>query len=191
MSNSCEVSNVDSNSINTRVVIYIIVGIILFVVGFYLYKFHYGLSNANGDWGTFGDYVGGILNPVIAAFAFYLIAKTYELQKKELEETRKLLVISTAAQNAQVKLAALSALHNLNVTRIGRLELEKRSLLERESQYMRPIDNPNEIMREALSVNYGKPKIYSQEKMDTINSEIKRLKNKNFEIEMKIETFDL
>jgi len=130
MSNPGEASNVDSNSINTRAVIYIILGIILFVVGFYLYKFHYGLSNVNGDWGTFGDYIGGILNPVIAAFAFYLIAKTYELQKRELEATRSLLGVSTKAQKDQIKLAALTALLNSNLTSISLLKSEKVEVLK-------------------------------------------------------------
>lgn len=131
MDGSKEVSNaVDSSGINTKTAIYIIIGIILLVVGFYLYKFHNGFSIENGDWGTFGDYVGGILNPVIAAFAFYLIAKSYELQKKELAETRKLLEVSTNAQKDQIKLAALTALLNSNLTRISMIESDKGSLLQ-------------------------------------------------------------
>lgn len=63
-----------------------------------------------------------ILNPIIAAFAFYLIAKTYELQQKELKEL-------TDAQKKQITLAALTALLNSNLTRIGVLESEKFSLL--------------------------------------------------------------
>ncbi|MDI1229542.1 MAG: hypothetical protein PSU93_00125 [Methylobacter sp.] len=89
-----------------------------------------------------------------------------------------------------MKLAALTVRHNMNLTRISVLELEKMSLFEREAKYERP-GNLNEIMRELESGVYGKPKAYSQEKMDTINSEIKRLKSKNIEIEEKIETFDL
>jgi large-conductance mechanosensitive channel len=82
MSNSNETIGADSNNINTKQVIKVIGFIVLGVVGFYFANFHNGFSTINGDWGTFGDYIGGILNPVIAAFAFYLIAKTYELQKK-------------------------------------------------------------------------------------------------------------
>lgn len=74
-----------SNDISTKKVITIIGFIVFVVVVFYFANFHNGLSKTNADWGAFGDYVGGILNPVIAAFAFYLIAKTYELQKRELK----------------------------------------------------------------------------------------------------------
>ncbi|MFA5920610.1 MAG: hypothetical protein WC856_04895 [Methylococcaceae bacterium] len=108
------------------------------IVGFYFFNFNsqilknedwwnvfQNLSKNTGNWGTFGDYVGGILNPVIAAFAFYLIRETYKLQKTELKETRKLLKVSTDAQNDQVKLAALTALLNSNLTRISLLKSEK------------------------------------------------------------------
>lgn len=198
MNDSNEITSVDSSSINTKRVMKVIGFIVFGVVGFYLVNFHYGLSIENGDWGTFGDYFGGILNPIVALFAFYLIAETYklqikayELQKTELEETRKLLERSTKAQDAQVKLAALTAQHNLNLARISVLESEKMSLFEREAKYKRPGGDLSEIMRELESEGYGKTRAYSQEEMDIINSEIKRLKGKNIEIEEKIETFNV
>lgn len=122
MGNSNEAIIIDSNHIKTKVVIAVLLIIGFFIVGFYFLHFHSGFSKDNGVWGTFGDYVGGILNPIIAAFAFYLIAKTYELQQKELKEL-------TDAQKKQITLAALTALLNSNLTRIGMLESEKFSLL--------------------------------------------------------------
>ena len=39
------------------------------VIGMYVWWFHYklglGLSPERSDWGTLGDYVGGLLNPFI------------------------------------------------------------------------------------------------------------------------------
>jgi len=133
--NSHETINVDSNSINTKRVVIVICLIVLGVVSFYFANFHNGFSIENGDWGTFGDYVGGILNPVIAAFAFYLIAKTYELQKRELEATRSLLEVSTDAQKNQIKLAALTALINSNFARISLLESERVKLKQEQVTY--------------------------------------------------------
>lgn len=130
MSNSNGINNASPNNINTKQVIKVIGFIVLVVVGFYFVNFHNGFSNINGDWGTFGDYIGGILNPVIAAFAFYLIAKTYELQKRELEATRSLLGVSTDAQKDQIKLAALTALLNSNLTRISLLKNENLKILK-------------------------------------------------------------
>lgn len=42
-------------------------------------------------WGQFGDYMGGLLNPLISALALVFFARSYSLQKKELSETRDLL----------------------------------------------------------------------------------------------------
>jgi len=130
MSKSNKTINVDSNNIKTKVVTTVLCLIVLVVIGFYIVNFHNGLSVENGVWGTFGDYFGGILNPVIAAFAFYLIAKTYELQKSELKATRDLLKISTDAQQTQIKLAALTSLLNSILMKIDILSSEKLSLLQ-------------------------------------------------------------
>lgn len=124
MKNSNETTDADSNNINTKQVINVICLIVLVVSVFYFANFHNGLSEKNEVWRTFGDYFGGIVNPVIAAFAFYLIAKTYELQKRELEATRSLLEVSTDAQKNQIKLAALTALLNSNLMRIDRINLD-------------------------------------------------------------------
>ena len=59
-------------------------------------------SNAN-DWGSFGDFVGGLLNPLIAFSAFYWLTVSVLIQKKELGETKKALVESSEAQKKQAK----------------------------------------------------------------------------------------
>jgi hypothetical protein len=40
-------------------------------------------------WGTFGDYMGGLLNPLISLFTLIVAMKVWGLQKTELLETRK------------------------------------------------------------------------------------------------------
>jgi len=117
--NSNKATVTDSN-INTNLVITIICFIGLVVFSFYFANFHNGLSETNADWGTFGDYVGGILNPVIAATVLYWIVETFKLQKMELKETRKLLEVSTNGQKEQIKLAALTAHLNSVLMRINR-----------------------------------------------------------------------
>ena len=185
MSNSNETNNADSNNINTKKVIKVIGFIVLGVVGFYFANFHNGLSEKNKVWGTFGDYFGGILNPVIAAFAFYLIAKTYELQKTELEATRSLLKESTDAQKNQIKLAALTALLNFNLMKIRELESEKLSLLE--SKLRNPeVPDKNDLIRKALSGEYN---TYIKSRSEYIKDEINELRKKNIEFEVQIEDF--
>ncbi len=129
----------DSNlsNIKTGWVLTILIGIVFLIVIFYAINFNFdmlknenwsgifkNLSKNTGNWGAFGDYAGGILNPVIAAFAFYLIAKTYELQKTELEATRELLKDSIDTQDKQLEIAALTALLNSNLTNISALKSE-------------------------------------------------------------------
>lgn len=177
MSNSNETSSVD-----LRWVLVILIGIGLVIVGFYFFNFNslilknegwwkifQNLSADTGNWGTFGDYVGGILNPVIAGFAFYLIAKTYELQKRELK-------LSTDALNDQVKLAALTALLNSNLTRISLLESEKVPWLE--------------LHERGLSQDFS-PELDAQidRTINRIEVEIEALKNKSTTFEEQIKVF--
>lgn len=57
------------------------------------------------SWGQFGDYVGGILNPIIAAFAFYWLTQSVKIQSVELTATRLALNESSRAQAEQAKTA--------------------------------------------------------------------------------------
>jgi len=165
-----------------------LVTLILVVLGLYFGNFHYGLSDKNDDWGTFGDYFGGILNPVLAAFVLYWIVETYKLQKTELQETKRLI-------NDQVKLAALTALLNSNLTRISLLKSERIELLNeipvnlrhqatdtRSNEDMEPIDVGVE---KSLSGEYF-PRV---QKLREINGEIKSLIDENNELEEQIKVF--
>ncbi len=172
--------------------------IMLIVFGFYFINFHNDFSDANTDWGTFGDYVGGILNPIIAAFAFYLIAKTYALQKTELEATRSLLEISTDAQKNQIKLAALTALLNSNLTRIGVLESEKASLLKDEVVPRLKINDnretdgtPEFINARQNTVNSYRDEnqVAKENRLNEIHFEINIISQKNKDFEKQIEAF--
>ncbi len=70
-----------------------------YVINFSNFSFcHLNFSTKNDDWGTFGDYIGGVLNPIIAFCALYWVVKTYNLQKGESKK--------------QVEIAALTALLN-------------------------------------------------------------------------------
>jgi len=193
-------SSNETSSADLRWVLAILIGIGLVIVGFYFFNFNshilknegwwkvfQNLSADTGNWGTFGDYVGGILNPVIAAFAFYLIAKTYELQKSESTKT--------------IKIAALTALLNSNLTKIGLLRTEKVELLgqipkEHQQDMLRDIENgksernqfDEEISTGLNMINYRE--YYNLiTRVPKIDWEIEILTNKNFELEEKITFF--
>lgn len=56
------------------------------VWGVYYYSFGGELSSEQGVWGTFGDYTGGILNPLLNFITIYLLIKSFSSQEKALEQ---------------------------------------------------------------------------------------------------------
>lgn len=70
-------------------------------------------------WGTFGDFFGGLMNPIVAFAAFYWLTQSVKLQKQELADTRRELKNAADAQQLlvengrqSVRLAALTAVTN-------------------------------------------------------------------------------
>lgn len=67
-------------------------GIILIVIayGFLLFEyfshFHSGYSSDKGDWGTFGDFLGGSLSPLIGIISIFL---TYNIIKSQTQESKQ------------------------------------------------------------------------------------------------------
>lgn len=41
-----------------------------------------------GAWGTFGDFMGGLLNPLVAFLALFWLTQSIQIQRRELRETR-------------------------------------------------------------------------------------------------------
>jgi hypothetical protein len=196
--------------INPIWVVLVVAIVLLVVIGFYYYNFNshilksgnwwnvfYNLSQENGDWGTFGDYVGGLLNPVIAVGALYLIAQTYKLQKKELAKTTELLEISTQSQDKQIKLAALPALLHSNLTRINLLISEKVEISQKihENTFSSASEVKDIIDAVEGSYEYGFLKeMYGGafnivRRLDIIEREVDKLRITNIDLERKINSF--
>lgn len=84
------------------------------VVGLYFFQFrNKPLSLLNEHWGTFGDFVGGVLNPIFSFLGLMALLFTIRLQsqelaltRKELELTRTELEKSAEAQKGTEKLLA-------------------------------------------------------------------------------------
>lgn len=62
--------------------------ILLLMLGFYVYRFGTTTSTSQGDWGTFGDFIGGTLNPIVSFLTLTVAVNVWRLQKRELEDTR-------------------------------------------------------------------------------------------------------
>lgn len=84
----------------------------------------------NGFFSTFevngqiGDFVGGVLNPVIALVALIWLRRGVKIQEDELREARKSLVIAAESQGKQVQISAVTAL--LQVELLEATEIESR-----------------------------------------------------------------
>lgn len=77
------------------------------VTGFYFWFFYEKLKRPFSvdpeQWGQFGDFIGGVLNPLMAFAAFYWLTQSVKVQKNELLETRIALEASAISQNIQAK----------------------------------------------------------------------------------------
>jgi len=70
----------------------------------YFDNFKGNLSSSNSDWGTFGDFIGGTLNPILSILSLIALLLTIVLQSKELESTRMELERSASAQESTEKI---------------------------------------------------------------------------------------
>jgi hypothetical protein len=69
--------------------LFLIVIVAMVVGAIYFSVFHEGLTEDHGRWGQFGDYVGGLLKPLVAVLALAMLIKATLLQKEELKATRE------------------------------------------------------------------------------------------------------
>ena len=89
-----------------------------YLVWFVLWKFCV-VDVSPGIGGTLGDYIGGLINPVVAFAAFYWLTKGVRMQKLELHETRQALSDQAASGRASVRIDALSSMINAHTSDIA------------------------------------------------------------------------
>ena len=64
------------------------------------------LSIDHSEWGQFGDFIGGIVNPSVGLVTIILLVLTLRSQEKELREQREQIAFQAAAQERQAYLQA-------------------------------------------------------------------------------------
>ncbi|WKE64341.1 hypothetical protein PVT67_11685 [Gallaecimonas kandeliae] len=81
----------DTNKVKPISRWYFIVPVVaaLLLLGAYLLKFHGALSPKHEDFGTFGDYLGGVLNPILSFVAIVLLVNQLRMQAEELQLARE------------------------------------------------------------------------------------------------------
>lgn len=102
-----------------------------------------GLSTDPGDWGSFGDFVGGLLNPVIAYMAFYWLTVSVSIQRTELSETKNALLESRDAQRAQAKSTEKAMRMQAVNMQLQAIDTQLRSLYEYRSFVLEHGSGPN------------------------------------------------
>lgn len=69
--------------------VWVAIGLFLIAIFVYFYNFHGVFSTEKSDWGTFGDFMGGTLNPLFAFLSLIAIIYTIRIQTQELEYSRE------------------------------------------------------------------------------------------------------
>lgn len=80
----------------------------IFLAAFLFYWMHFGanqLSQNPSDWGLFGDFIGGVTNPLLSLFALLSLLLTLNVQSKQLIVAREQL--DHQQQSAREQLAQL------------------------------------------------------------------------------------
>ncbi|HCH1528234.1 TPA: hypothetical protein NKQ35_000625 [Vibrio parahaemolyticus] len=104
---AAQLENQELKQLNRSVNLSLVFATVVFsiLVGAYTYWFWFingmPLSTDSSLWGTFGDFVGGILNPIIAFLAFYWLTRSVIIQKTELAATQKVLAETEKATKDQ------------------------------------------------------------------------------------------
>lgn len=73
-------------------------------VAFYLSHFPNGLSDKQSVWGQFGDFVGGLVNPIIGFFTIWLLAVSLRQNRKALNQAN----IALAQAKAELELTRIA-----------------------------------------------------------------------------------
>lgn len=127
--------------INKRIKAISALAIFLFilVLGFYFSKFNLRLSSVNGDWGTFGDFLGGTLNPIFSLMSLIALLYTIALQTDEMAQTREEL-----SRTADAQKKAEEALN-------GQLNAQRKQIFE--TTFFSLLDQHNKTLEKLISKN--------------------------------------
>ncbi|MEI6336190.1 MAG: putative phage abortive infection protein [Methylococcaceae bacterium] len=138
--------------------LWMIVIVFLFIAGIfgrYVTHFNGDLSTDQAKWGTFGDYIGGTLNPILSFISLIALLTTIVLQSKEFELTRDELKRNASAQEETKKI----------------LDKQSETLARQqfESTFFSMLDQHNKLL-ESLNVTYANNR--SETKLNYIMSSV-------------------
>lgn len=131
-----------------------IAGIMLVVVLIYFNQFGFDqLSNNQEVWGQFGDFIGGILNPVVAFAAFYYLWTSVRIQRKELAASTKALTENVTEQRELAKINKTAAHVQILTTRLNSIDSEITQLREAQIHNRPPIHSGRQLHAHSSTTN--------------------------------------
>jgi len=90
------------NLITSALYAFIFVGVAALIAAItYVSNFGRSLSNDRDDWGVFGDFLGGVLNPIVGIATIYLVLTNLIVQRKELKKSTEALALQNVAIEEQ------------------------------------------------------------------------------------------
>lgn len=99
-----------------------IVLLFLLTLGFYAHHFFQitdnKLSPVASDWGVFGDFIGGLFNPIVSMVMLLILFRSYLIQRTELRKTVEALSGAAEDQEKQTKMAAYQGQMDVFATQI-------------------------------------------------------------------------
>ncbi|MEZ5759189.1 MAG: hypothetical protein R3D86_13295 [Emcibacteraceae bacterium] len=105
------------------------------IIAAFLFKFYDAdFSGKPEDWEIFSGYLGGLTSPLIAFAVLIYVYNTFEVQRKELNETKRALEASRKEQEKQTKIQKIESLIRIKQhaaqlfgdhSKIANLEIEK------------------------------------------------------------------
>lgn len=120
----------------------------LIILGLYIAYFkNLSVTNDSATWGTFGDYLGGTLNPIISFLALIGLLYTIHQQAQEMKATREELEQAAEQQRKQVEQQRRQS----EIFNLQQFESTFFSLLEQHNKIIEKIMMPIEAKRDSIN----------------------------------------
>ncbi|MFM2625648.1 putative phage abortive infection protein [Vibrio owensii] len=135
----------------------------------------YELSKDVSNWGVFGDFIGGILNPLIALLAFYWLTMSVLIQKTELSETQQILNQTLNSQLEQSLTQKQKRFEDSFYALLEQMNNVYQQLLTVPDENKKINSNLNHLARDILTYSYNNPLEMKSTKMRSSNHECNHL----------------
>lgn len=89
---------------NNKIILIALVIFILIIAPYALNFLYYPLYPSTNDWASFGDYIGGLMNPILSFFLIYILIKETIDSRDQFIESKKLNLETQELIKEQVEL---------------------------------------------------------------------------------------